>query len=645
MKKLLPILLITFLASQLTSATDPNDSINNCNARFSYKFIDSLLYRPFGNGLMFISESSDSSLWHKWILSNGLESDEPNPVFIIAYADSVLEVCHKIVDVSGILCEHCEEVFIPPVIEPWCKANFTFYEDFTVNCNCMGVFQFIDQSSGSVTEWKWSFGDGDSAFIQNPQHHYAEPGFYHIMLDIKTEDGCNATMIKHLFIRSSDECDLKIEYDVLESFPPQYQFFTNLFDPRMPYSHIPPSDDSTWFGIIQYFWDFGDGNYSTIEFPRHVFKQSGEYTVKLEVRYADGFVCTAELRDYFTGADQPGECNLTGTVRDYTGLDGCRYLIELDNGTRLEPILKDTSFQFRDNQRVKLSYIERPDMMSICMAGIIAEITCIEEIDPVTPPPWPSCEQIILNTSFLLNGDYCNGTASVDIVTPCSAWMWYEMIMYTDYKILWSTGETTRTITGLCPGNLYFVNVTNPLTGRTYTAAFSIFHLNNVFPSWTFTRDENTYRFHLPVDGSYCVTWEFDDGVSIVGEDVSYTFVSGGNHQVELVVKDESGNEIYSETIQLSIPTAIPEQVSESMTVFPNPAKDVLNISLTGHSDEVISIDIYNFSGQSLITKHLSHITAGEVTSLDISDLKPGIYLLVMMNGNGSSQSIKFEKH
>ena len=645
MRKLLTILIIIPFVCQLTLASDSNDSLNTCNAGFTYQLIDSLLYRPVGHGLMLISESSDSSLTHKWILSNGLESEEPNPVFMIAHADSVLEVCHKIVDVSGILCEHCEEVFIPPVIGPFCHANFTFYEDSTVDYDYKGVYQFIDQSSGTVTEWKWSFGDGDSAFIQNPIHLYAEPGFYHIMLEIETEDGCVTNMIKHLFIRSSDECDLKIDYDVLESFPPQYQFYTILYDPRMIYSFVPPPDDSTWHGLIQYFWDFGDGKTSTDEIPRHVFKLSGEYTVKLEVIYADGFKCSTELKDYFTGADQPDECNLTGTVRDYTGLDGCRYLIELDNGTRLEPILKDTGFYFYDNQRVRLSYIERPDMMSICMAGIIAEITCIEEIDPGTPPPWPHCESIILNTSFTLNGGYCSGTASVDIVTPCSAWWWYEMIKYTDYKILWSTGETTRTISGLCPGNLYFVNVTNPTTGRTFTAAFSIFQLNNVFPSWTFTRDENTYRFNLPVDDSYCVTWEFDDGISLVGEDVSYTFVSGGDHQVELVVKNESGDEIYSETIQLSIPTAIPEQVSESMTVFPNPANDVLNISLTGHSDEAISIGIYSFSGQLLITQHLSHTTTGDVTSLDISDLKPGIYLLVMMNGNGSSQSIKFEKH
>jgi hypothetical protein len=297
-----------------------------------------------------------------------------------------------------------------------------------------------------------------------------------------------------------------------------------------------------------------------------------------------------------------------------------------------------------NNQRVKLSYIERNDMASICMAGTIAEITCIKEIEPDTIIPWPPCEQIILNTSFSLNVGFCSGTASVEIVTPCNAWRYYEMIMNTDYRILWSTGETTRSVSGLCPGNLYFVNVTNPATGKTYTAGFSIFRINDIFPSWTFTKNENSFSFKLPVDTNYNVTWKFDDGFNLIGQDVSYTFGSGGNHIVELVVTDQSGDEVYSETIQLSIPTNMHERVSESLTVFPNPAMDVLNISFTENSGERTTLSVYNFSGQLMIEKSLSDFTDEVIAGLDISGLKPGLYLLIL-NGNGSSQPIKFEKY
>jgi PKD repeat protein len=644
MKKLFTILLITGV-SQFLFAQESGDTLNGCNARFTWKYTDSLLYGPSGNGLMLFSECTDPSLQHKWILSNGLETDEMNPFFIIAPADSLLEICHKIIDNTGILCEHCEMVYIPPANQPKCFADFSFYTDLTVNCNCLQAYRFVDQSSEETINWKWSFGDGDTSDIQNPVHYYSDPGFYHIVLETRTSDGCSATMVKHIFLRDSDECDLKIEYEVLESFPPRYQFYSNLYDPRLPYSHIPPSDDSTWFGIIRYSWDFGDGSYSADVFPQHVFSHSGEYTVKLEITYDDGFKCSAELREYFTGSDHTGYCNLTGTVWDYTGLDGCGYLIELDNGTRLEPILRDTMFYFHNNQRVRLSYIERPDLISICMAGIIAEITCIEEIESDTIFPPPYCEEIMLNTSFSINGGFCNGTASIEIITRCNAWMYYEMIMNTDYQILWSTGETTKSITGLCPGNLYFVNVTNPVTGNTHTAAFSIFRLNNVFPAWTFTRSENTYWFSLPVDDTYTVTWNFDNGISMVGKDVSYTFNSGGNHEVVLVVKDQAGTEVYSEIIQLSIPETILFYSTESLTIFPNPADNNLSVSMAGYYDKTVSMNVYNFSGQLLIEKYFTNIAAGNTINLDLSGLKPGIYLLVIIDGNGSSHSIKFEKN
>lgn len=68
-----------------------------------------------------------------------------------------------------------------------------------------------------------------------------------------------------------------------------------------------------------------------------------------------------------------------GTIIDYTGLDGCGMLIELSNGNRIEPI---NLYQFNDvniadNQKVWVNY-QSTSGGSICMAGEIVEITCLE---------------------------------------------------------------------------------------------------------------------------------------------------------------------------------------------------------------------------------------------------------------------------
>lgn len=43
---------------------------------------------------------------------------------------------------------------------------------------------FSDQSTGGVTGWFWTFGDGDATPLQNPTHRYARPGTYTVTLTI-----------------------------------------------------------------------------------------------------------------------------------------------------------------------------------------------------------------------------------------------------------------------------------------------------------------------------------------------------------------------------------------------------------------------------------------------------------------------------
>jgi hypothetical protein len=68
-----------------------------------------------------------------------------------------------------------------------------------------------------------------------------------------------------------------------------------------------------------------------------------------------------------------------GTVVDYTGLDGCGFIIELDNGKKLEPVKLPEGFQLYDGQRVSLDYVKL-DAVSICMVGETVEVTNIENI-------------------------------------------------------------------------------------------------------------------------------------------------------------------------------------------------------------------------------------------------------------------------
>ncbi|MCB0429702.1 MAG: hypothetical protein H6585_07360 [Flavobacteriales bacterium] len=68
-----------------------------------------------------------------------------------------------------------------------------------------------------------------------------------------------------------------------------------------------------------------------------------------------------------------------GTIRDMNGkLDGCSFLIELTDSTRLEPLNLKEDMRV-EGLKVRVSYEVNKSAMSICMAGTIVNILSIEK--------------------------------------------------------------------------------------------------------------------------------------------------------------------------------------------------------------------------------------------------------------------------
>ena len=67
-------------------------------------------------------------------------------------------------------------------------AQSDFSADPTTGIVALPV-QFTDQSNGTVTEWLWDFGDGDTSTEQNPFHLYDVAGQYTVSLTTSGPDG------------------------------------------------------------------------------------------------------------------------------------------------------------------------------------------------------------------------------------------------------------------------------------------------------------------------------------------------------------------------------------------------------------------------------------------------------------------------
>ena len=132
------------------------------------------------------------------------------------------------------------------------------------------VVSFADTSTGAVTSHSWSFGDGGTSTLANPQYVYPFPGLYTVTHQV-TGPGGSDTLTQDAFI---------------EAFPvPVADFVATPFSGTAPLS-VAFQNLSTNAG--SWTWSFGDGMSSNEENPVHVYQSSGVYSVSLTASGAGG---------------------------------------------------------------------------------------------------------------------------------------------------------------------------------------------------------------------------------------------------------------------------------------------------------------------------------------------------------------------
>ena len=332
--------------------------VPTCEASFTYSETWCGWCGP--NTYQFFNNSVGENLSYYWDFSDGTIAYDAEPSHSFA-DDGYYDVCLTIQSSDSCNDTYCDTIIIGNPY-PQCEADFSYYLDSTANC--LYCYQFNDASSFDAILWNWDFGDGYSSNLQNPVHTYQNAGVYSVELIITTSDGCISSTYKTVKVGIPDPCDIEISYDILESFPVQYDFYFNMDN------------------LDEYiFWEISDGTISDEPSLRHTFEITGVYTVCVTVINIMGDTCKSCITEHFEGRYEPYECSEFGTVLDYSGIDGCGFVIELDTGYIIEPAVMpfDDNFEFYHGQRVKLSY-NRIRLATTCMVGIVAEITCIEEI-------------------------------------------------------------------------------------------------------------------------------------------------------------------------------------------------------------------------------------------------------------------------
>jgi PKD repeat protein len=178
-------------------------------------------------------------------------------------------------------------------------ANFSYT---TADLTATFTDTSID-SDGTIDNWAWTFGDGNSSSEQNPVHSYASTGTYTVSLTITDDDGATDTASQDVTVS-----------EPLNS-PPTASFTFSTTDLTANFYDSSSDIDGT---VNSWSWDFGDGYFANLKNPVHIYSAAGTYTVSLTVTDNDGATDTASQSVTVTVPNSPPAASFTFEITDLT---------------------------------------------------------------------------------------------------------------------------------------------------------------------------------------------------------------------------------------------------------------------------------------------------------------------------------------
>ena len=232
---------------------------DDCISMFSYEPLD-----PAQRSFQFWDfswQGNDSIISYLWEFGDGAFSTETNPIH--TYNSTGEYEVALTIETNN--CTNTSVNYIYTGDSAWysneCQALFWFEE----NRNNPYELQFNDISyaEGSILQWYWDFGDGESSYLQNPNHTYSSEDTYDVKLSILTEDMCENDFTMRI----------KIDEDTTYCEDCHALFYPIISGKTVHFFDLTRVEPVWWH------WNFGEGNSSDMQNPSYTFDELGVHRV------------------------------------------------------------------------------------------------------------------------------------------------------------------------------------------------------------------------------------------------------------------------------------------------------------------------------------------------------------------------------
>jgi PKD repeat protein len=446
------------------------------------------------------------------------------------------------------------------------------------------VAAFTGSSSGTITTWAWTFGDGGTSNVQNPSHTYAAAGSYNVCLIVG--DGCS-------FDTTCNNVNVTCA-SLSPSFTSNATFLTTAF------TGTAGGTPTTWN------WDFGDGQFSSTQNPTHVYSAPGTYNVCLIVssNCMTDTTCNsitvncAVLNPAFTSTATNLSASFNGSA------NGAPTTWSWDFGDGL----------FSNAQNPGHVY-SAPGTYNVCLT-----ITSQCGSNTVCHPVTVTCA--VVNANF----NYTSGSGNEAIFTNSSAgattYSWdfgdgtfssapnpthiygapgiYEVCLVADNNC--TTDTTCFDVAVSCP---------NPVSDFTTSGAFSLMSFTD-----------------LSTGSPTSWSWNFGDGsANSTQQNPTHAYAFVGSYNVCLTTTSTCGTSTVCELVDAL--TGVDAGNFQSQWVaYPNPTDDEVWVSGELKGGTQVTLTLVDELGRILTSEVIDSPAGGFLHKVDMRELATGIYLI-----------------
>lgn len=201
--------------------------------------------------------STQTITGYLWYFGDGTTSSSPTPSHTYSATGNYTV---KLVYTTAGGCTDSVEMI--DAVRTGTKPHAAFTLTPTNTCAFLPV-HFTDNSTGNVTQWLWSFGDGGTSTQQHPNYQYSDTGWFHVQLIVFNNTCPDTLRIMNAVHIKPPVANFTVQNDCAAKYTKKFV-------------------DAS-IGATSWTWNFGDGATSTQQSPTHTYAATGTYSVTLSV--------------------------------------------------------------------------------------------------------------------------------------------------------------------------------------------------------------------------------------------------------------------------------------------------------------------------------------------------------------------------